>query len=288
MSKFCSECGAPLKMGAKFCSECGHKVVTTLAQDSTPKKSLQEIYAERKAAETSTPPPMPYDKPKTIQEIFAQRKAATQNYAQRKAAETSTPPPMPYDKPKTIQEIFAQRKAAETSTPPPMPYDKPKTMQEIFAERKAATQNTVPPNYNQSYQKSESGSWWYETFLRKDGRLNRLRFFKRTMLSSVIGLIGFIIIYVVLDLNPDNLQHTTILGIVYTAFVTYLDYGLIVRRSHDLSREVYWYKYIKDEIENFGVVLRNGNLYRNTISDILYLRYCILRLVVCKGRSWLK
>ncbi len=248
MSKFCSECGARLKVGAKFCSACGHKVVTELAQDSPPPKSIQEIYAEKKAANTP-------------------------------------PAPMPYEKPKTVQEIFAERKAANTP-PAPMPYEKSKTVQEIYAERKAAT--TPPQNYNQNYQNQTYGGWWYETFLRKDGRLNRLRFFKRTILSSCIGLVPYIIIFIVLNLNPENINHTAMLGILYTAFVAYLDYGLIVRRSHDLSRDVYWYKYIKDDEEflakvNTGMqALRILALFYEmaTYTNLPYQIYFICDIVV--------
>lgn len=199
MSKFCSECGARLKVGAKFCSACGHKVVTEVAQDSPP------------------PAPMPYEKPKTIQEIFAEKKAAAQS---------------------------------QPSSPAPMPYESHKTLQEIYAEKKAAAQSQ--PSYSQDYSPAiqSSGGWWYETFLRRDGRLNRLRFFKRGTLSTLISATVALIIVIILNLDlENNPYHIGILSAIFISLETWLDYGLIVRRSHDLSKNSPWYKYVKDEDE---------------------------------------
>ena len=212
MSKFCSECGARLKVGAKFCSECGHRVEAEVAKDSPPLE------------------PMPYEKPKTLQEIYAEKKAA--------AARTPAP--------SSVAEIFANAKT-QAPVPSPVVQNTPpvsksySSVQEMYAN--ARTQS-ASQNYNQS-----SGGWLYETFLRRDGRLNRLRFFKRILLADCIGFIAAVVVGIILDFNPDNTYHLGILCAVFISLDTWLDYGLIVRRSHDISKNSPWYKHVKDDDE---------------------------------------
>lgn len=245
MSKFCSECGARLKVGAKFCSECGHRVEAEVAQDSPPLE------------------PMPYEKPKTVQEIYAEKKAA--------AARTPAP--------SSVEEIFAKAKTQTPAAPPVVQSTPPaaksySSVQEMYA---SARTQSASQNYNQS-----SGGWLYETFLRRDGRLNRLRFFKRILLVDCIDIIAGMIVVMIFNFNLDNTYHAGIVFAVFISLDTWLVYGLIVRRSHDMSKNSPLYKYVKNDDEflakvnvglhvlQFLVVISRPTASATTFNIIIY------------------
>lgn len=95
-------------------------------------------------------------------------------------------------------------------------------------------------------------SWLYEKFLRRDGRLNRMTFFKRSLLTTLIEvLILLLLIILTAIFLPDESYDKYAIPIMMIAilFVTiYLNYGLIIRRCHDLSRNSVFHQYIlKDD-----------------------------------------
>ena len=85
-----------------------------------------------------------------------------------------------------------------------------------------------------------SGSRLYETFLRREGRLNRWSYFKRTMLAVLIeGLAVFVAAIVLAIFIPNEIANhsdliATILFVLVIFLNYYLTYGLIIRRCHDL------------------------------------------------------
>lgn len=125
----------------------------------------------------------------------------------------------------------------------PMPYDKTESTQEIDAERNSFAQDSPPQN---SYQNENQGGWLYETFLRRDGRLNRWRYFKRSLLLGLIALLLDAILAGIIQIPIkaifENFFTATIMAIleaiVTTPFILYLGYGLTIRRSHLLIVEL--------------------------------------------------
>lgn len=81
------------------------------------------------------------------------------------------------------------------------------------------------------------GGWLYETFLRRDGRLNRWEFFKRNyFFSTLIGAFIAVLIAIVFSLSITSSENAVIIALLaMIAVISYLEYGLIIRRCHDLK-----------------------------------------------------
>ena len=80
--------------------------------------------------------------------------------------------------------------------------------------------------------------WLYENFLRHDGRLNRWNYFKMTIFSSAIGIFAALLLMVVLvvfDASTNFITNAIIITML--AVIFYLEYGLIIRRCHDLKED---------------------------------------------------
>ena len=153
---FCSNCGAKLRAGAKFCGSCGQKIFVE------PQKSLAERYAETKAQVQAAPPKVELKKsepPKTMTEIFAEAK---RNAPPPQAPWMKNPPPQP---PPTTY--------TPSNQPPPQPT------------------YTPPEDTTPHYKEDET---FQEMFLTSNGRLNRMRYFKRTLAVDLIYLLAALII----------------------------------------------------------------------------------------------
>ena len=225
MANYCSNCGAKLKANAKFCTICGTKVFSennsapvTLEKKSpaTSGESLQERYLKMKAQaiENKTAPMTAENKPApmTIQEIMANAKKNSQP-----TSPTATPP----------------QPAAQNSssyTPPPAPQQNYNPL------------GSVPP-----YTSDET---FHDLFLKREGRLNRLRFFKRTLLVDIITVVAFILVAMIMEKMTYNEKIIEVVSVMAGICLNcYLSYGLFVRRSHDLHSKNNLAKYLANDDE---------------------------------------
>ena len=99
-----------------------------------------------------------------------------------------------------------------------------------------------------------SGSWLYEKFLRRDGRLNRWNYFKRSFLAVLIEVLAMLALAIVLAiLIPNEISQNddliaTLLFVFFIFCNFYLTYGLIIRRCHDLRENSLLHTFIsRDE-----------------------------------------
>ena len=98
-----------------------------------------------------------------------------------------------------------------------------------------------------------SGSWLYEKFLRREGRLNRWNYFKRTMLAALIEVLAiFIVSFVFAIFVPDviSTHHDLLVALLLVLFIFfnyYLTYGLIIRRCHDLRENSLLHTFISKD-----------------------------------------
>ena len=114
------------------------------------------------------------------------------------------------------------------------------------------------PNYGNNRQFSNPNSiegQIYDLFLRHDGRLNRLRFFKRNLLASLVASIAYVILFMAINLvtDDDGLSDTGA-TIVLCGLLAYLNYGLIVRRCHDLSRNAMAYNIVQKDDQRLAQI----------------------------------
>ena len=102
-----------------------------------------------------------------------------------------------------------------------------------------------------------SGGWLYDKFLCREGRLNRWSYFKRSILAGVIGLlVAFALAIFPMILDETFGADVYILSTV--AIGSYLEYGLIIRRCHDLKQDSWLHSCIaKDDtaVAKFVVLL---------------------------------
>ena len=77
-----------------------------------------------------------------------------------------------------------------------------------------------------------------ENFLKREGRLNRWRYFKRTViLALVTALVEVPIISIFADANGNMPIFGNILMFIVTVIFLYPEYCLIIRRLHDFDRD---------------------------------------------------
>lgn len=140
--------------------------------------------------------------------------------------------------------------------------------------------------------KQDSGKWFYETFLRRDGRLKRWRYFKRTLLAILIeslACVAMSIILVLLFPVPElfkNELFINIIGFLMTPFIilinAYLTYNLIIRRCHDLSQDSWLHRYIsKDEtsVAKFLIIVPILSSIVSVIFSVLELNKIPIHLI---------
>ena len=213
---FCSNCGAKLRAGAKFCGSCG-----------------QKIYSEDEKL-----PTIPYEKSKSVMEVYAEKKAEAEAVAQTQT-QTQT-------KSNSIQAIFSNAKAKAKDIAPQRTV--PKSMAEIYAEAKAnsQTQAQAEPKYSQSQLSSytppvttnyKEDATIKEKFFSTEGRLNRQRYFNRTLLVNI----AFLVVYVVIssafstpfgDVTPTG---DALINLVAVAMLI-PKYCLDIRRLKDIGK----------------------------------------------------
>lgn len=74
-----------------------------------------------------------------------------------------------------------------------------------------------------------------EMFFKTHGRLNRLRYIKRTLLLSLIEVLSFIVLCTILDIDSESKTADTLLTCI-SLLTVYPYYCLLVRRIEDLDR----------------------------------------------------
>ena len=174
--------------------------------------------------------------------------------------------PMPYENSKPATEIIS----TQTENISPMPYEvaeiKPQTVQDIFANAKSAapqprkippTYNTPPqPNYNFSQDEVyREDTTIMKTFFSTSGRLNRLRYFKRTMF---IGIMGTILMFCVIGygVSSRNTESATVLVGMLMLPCWVSSYCLNVRRLKDIGKI-----FDDSELSDSSIQLMAGSLF---------------------------
>lgn len=223
---FCSNCGAKLRTGAKFCGRCGEKI----------------------QSEENKLPPMPYEKPKSIEEIYAEKKSSVQ-----------VKPASPVKLEKTLPNVQADAASSPTNE---IKNSAPKTMAEIFAEAKrehktqtarenlirtytAAKESAPSPPAPQIRNSSPPQSTYNpphdstphykedvtikEKFFSTEGRLNRMRYFKRWLMIDIILLI-------LIGIVSSNPKGDIMANLILIAAII-PEYCLNVRRIKDIGKD---------------------------------------------------
>ena len=135
-------------------------------------------------------------------------------------------------------------------------------IQADYEAKKAAIksqQPTPPPATNYKPKLVHvSDENFHDLFFKSEGRLNRLRFFKRTLLAELLAfLVGIIFIVALIDTHGEDFA-IGVGGIIANALDLVLVYNLIIRRSHDLHSQSWWAKKIANDdaiIAKFYVVI---------------------------------
>ena len=126
----------------------------------------------------------------------------------------------------------------------------------------------------------------YENFLRRDGRLNRWRYFKRIML---VGLVEFLIILVIFAMNMNALGQLSSAGGIAFKFLLAVGqiplFCLMVRRLHDCGRDEKL-AYLSLALNAFTIIVSDYNgalaepsLFENIVAALtgvigLYALFC--------------
>lgn len=126
----------------------------------------------------------------------------------------------------------------------------------------------------------------YENFLRRDGRLNRWRYFKRIML---IGLVEFLILIVIFVMSTNALGQLSSAGNLAFKFLLAVGqiplFCLMVRRLHDCGRDEKL-AYLSLALNAFTIIVSDYNgalaepsLFENIVAALagvigLYALFC--------------
>ena len=195
---FCSNCGAKLRAGAKFCGSCGEKLSVE------PQKTLAERYAETKAQVQAEPTKVELKKsepPKIVAEMFAEAKKNAPPPTAPWMKSSPQPPPSTY---------------TPSSQPPPQP---------IYTPPEDTT-----PHYKEDVT-------FQEKFLTSEGRLNRWRYFCRTLVVNLICLLAALIIGSVCSTPWGDLTQTgNALGMIVGVMILIPKFHLDVRRMKDSAK----------------------------------------------------
>ena len=135
------------------------------------------------------------------------------------STQTENLPPMPYENSKSVAEV------------------KPQSVQDIFANAKSNSYNPPPkPKYNFSQDEVyKEDTTIMKTFFSTGGRLNRLRYFKRTMF---IGIMGTILMFCVIGyaVSSRSTESATVLVGMLMLPCWVSSYCLNVRRLKDIGK----------------------------------------------------
>lgn len=210
MANYCHNCGAKLKANAKFCTVCGTKVFS--------ENNSASVTLEKKSPSTSG---------ESIQERYLKMKAQVE----KKSV------------PMTVQEIMENAKKISQATSSTAKSQPVAQTSSSYNPQPSPQQNYNPLGTVQPYTPDED---FHDLFLKSEGRLNRLRFFKRSMLASLIASIP---LFLILATDSTVIYHETSTKMIVVQLVMIfinacLHYNLIIRRCHDLSSTSWWAKQI--------------------------------------------
>ncbi|MBQ6975799.1 MAG: DUF805 domain-containing protein [Selenomonadaceae bacterium] len=154
------------------------------------------------------------------------------------STQTENLPPMPYENSKSVAEV------------------KPQSVQDIFANAKSNSYNPPPkPKYNFSQDEVyKEDTTIMKTFFSTGGRLNRLRYFKRTMF---IGIMGTILMFCVIGyaVSSRSTESATVLVGMLMLPCWVSSYCLNVRRLKDIG------KIFDSELSESSIQLMAGSLF---------------------------
>ena len=131
---------------------------------------------------------------------------------------------------------------------------------------------------------SNSSGWLYETFLRREGRLNRWSYFKRTLLATLIEVLTIMAMAVVLAiLVPNEVSKNdgliaTMLLLAIISLNFYLTYGLIIRRCHDLKEDSLLHTFISKDDTSVAKFIIVGSVV-SFILDVFEFNEIMVNLV---------
>lgn len=150
---------------------------------------------------------------------------------------------------KSVQEIMyeAKKKSAQAAA-----------IQAEYEAKKSAIKNQLPPTNYKPRPVHQTDETFQDLFFKSEGRLNRLRFFKRTLLTELLAfLVAMILYFILVDAHGEDFSIGA--GIIAAnALDLVLVYNLIIRRSHDLHSQSFWSKKISEDdaiIAKFYAVL---------------------------------
>ena len=223
-TNFCTNCGAKLRVGAKFCGSCGEKI----------------------PLEDEKLPPMPYEKSKSVMEVYAEKKAEAQIQA-KSAIKLEKALPAPQTQPKSVAEVFAeQKKIAQAQVAR-------ENLINVYNKTKNPPQATPPPcSENPTPQESLRPTYTplseytlpykedvtiKEKFFSTQGRLNRQRYFNRTLLVIFAQIILMGIISAICSTPWGDVTRSgeALIGMVGVAALI-PKYCLDVRRLKDIGK----------------------------------------------------
>ena len=154
------------------------------------------------------------------------------------STQTENLPPMPYENSKSVAEV------------------KPQSVQDIFANAKSNSYNPPPkPKYNFSQDEVyKEDTTIMKTFFSTGVRLNRLRYFKRTMF---IGIMGTILMFCVIGyaVSSRSTESATVLVGMLMLPCWVSSYCLNVRRLKDIG------KIFDSELSESSIQLMAGSLF---------------------------
>ena len=171
--------------------------------------------------------------------------------------------PAPQAQPKSVAEVFAEAKAnAQTQKPVP------KTMVEILAELKANAQGQVAPKHSSPPQQSnynplneytspyQEDVTIKEKFFSTEGRLNRKRYFNRTLIVNIAILVLVGVISSAFSMPSGDITPTgnNLMNLVIAAMLV-PKYCLDVRRLKDIGETFPGYQVKNIPIQMLAVMI---------------------------------
>ena len=150
--------------------------------------------------------------------------------------------------PLTVQEIMANAKKNSQPTSPTATPPQPAAQNSLsYTPPPAPSTNYNPLNAVPPYTSDET---FHDLFLKRECRLNRWCFFKRTMLADIITVVAFILVAMIMEKMTYNEKIIEVVSLMAGICLNcYLSYGLFVRRSHDLHSKNNWAKYLAHDDE---------------------------------------
>ena len=256
--KFCTKCGAKLvDPEAKFCGKCGAKI---FKEESSTEKISTDENLETVSEENIF-------EPKPSQQQSSEPKADVDNEQEISAANVQE---------NSTQEIFLNAKKKAEQNKVMEEYLKKKA--EILNAQKNSSSNTeeqtqTQNNFSQPVEYLHVlDENFHDLFLKRDGRLNRLRFFKRTILSGLITVVPIqFLSTMILESSHDfftAMKVSIFLMILGTIANMYLNYGLLIRRSHDFPKDSLFADIIANDDTKPAKIILALNLVSAVLSSV--------------------